>query len=1237
MNYSQEVQELIHCIELIYNPQTDPQQRQLAQNFCDNFKNNIDNLETAFEISQNGEFSATVRYFGYHYLEHIMRNVEESNVDLKQNLKSKILHLFSTPNNILQEKTFIKEKIVSLLNEIVKREWPQRWPNLLEELISLADKGFSERELCLIFIRSFSDELYIYIEAKDISDHRRKNLKISFSKEIPKIIQFMVKILEEHYQKFAQIRDLAQSQENQPQIQDKIEMENEYQSHLKILVATLKAFTSLIDWIPSSEIYRNSLLLAFCNLLTEPELRMFAIDCLIVFGSKTQKISMIRDKKEQLYQLISTICRFSDSLLEENSLEQDYAFQKKFCQFLTIFTQNNSVLFSKPKDEQKKTISEFLDLMLKFSNHSSLMVSSFVLPFWIHILRKTSLLDQESTNQLLSNIFDFSLIKLVKVNFEENETNPANKYIMIDFLIESEFIEFYKMYRKKLVKLLQILGQKYPLFSLNRWLNILGEAFEGSAQDSSFVSYNQMKALSLGIQAILSRISNKKRQMYKVQQSIENVKKAVNYLLTFQTTDPKFLAQIFSILTSLCLFLNEKTEEIQKILSHLFSYITYKTESDDQQSTKLTEGTQKIRIKASEEILRLCQGESKALLKFLPDLTQNFQTLTSNQEIGDEERNNLLKSLVSVSNESKTFNLQEQLLETILNQYVSDLTQLNFIGGDEEIQQFVSIIGLSLNNIKNIQELANYANNRRKITSLLTLFYEVLKSSEVPKNPKEKSKGDFGPFKIENNVYGTKKPITKIAESILPIIAKLIKSIHSIYDPKIYGNLFTQEQSQYISSFKHHEELIDPELKGLIYRNENVSENVDLNILMNTLISGIVKWMFSTLKLCYQIIGIFCENNDLFYTIPGIDLLIQNFVLSSAENLPDSLLHLLSEKVLLNFLLNCPLSQYDLLINPIFSPILDFFGNKTLNGWQTLSNLNQNIISGEQFEEFKFEEDLKDFTDSYILLIQNLVCQYNNAFMEIFPDSNQKVFVQQKKKTDKTKKKAKNSEKNIKKVFSSQKLSESLLNSITILFKIEDPFIIKRITPLCYPLIVTGQKISDNVRKYISNSLLRSLIQSLKISNLDESLYQNLLSLILQIYSSQKQSTINILQEISQTDYQKIQSLDSKMSNFKNFSKKKKLLEEFFQEQMGIIFHDKPKTRITEIPQKLFIKGNKKINKLKSKTKKKQNRQNRITQKKKKVSQKKKKVVPKKNQRKKSKKKQARKVFLDLSSLDKKL
>ncbi|KAJ5074935.1 exportin-5 [Anaeramoeba ignava] len=679
MNYSQEVQELIHCIELIYNPQTDPQQRQLAQNFCDNFKNNIDNLETAFEISQNGEFSATVRYFGYHYLEHIMRNVEESNNGLKDG------------------------------------------QNLLEELISLADKGFSERELCLIFIRSFSDELYIYIEN-------------------PKIIQFMVKILEEHYQKFAQIRDLAQSQENQPQIQDKIEMENEYQSHLKILVATLKAFTSLIDWIPSSEIYRNSLLLAFCNLLTEPELRMFAIDCLIVFGSKTQKISMIRDKKEQLYQLISTICRFSDSLLEENSLEQDYAFQKKFCQFLTIFTQNNSVLFSKPKDEQKED-NLFLDLMLKFSNHSSLMVSSFF-------------------------------------NFEENETNPANKYIMIDFLIESEFIEFYKMYRKKLVKLLQILGQKYPLFSLNRWLNILVKLFEGSAQDSSFVSYNQMKALSLGIQAILSRISNKKRQMYKVQQSIENVKKAVNYLLTFQTTDPKFLAQIFSILTSLCLFLNEKTEEIQKILSHLFSYITYKTESDDQQSTKLTEGTQKIRIKA----------------KILPDLTQNFQTLTSNQEIGDEERNNLLKSLVSVSNESKTFNLQEQLLETILNQYVSDLTQLNFIGGDdEEIQQFVSIIGLSLNNIKNIQELANYANNRRKITSLLTLFYEVLKSSEVPKNPKEKSKGDFGPFKIENNVYGTKETNHQNC-GIHPshYRKKLIKSIHSIYDPKIYGNLFTQ-------------------------------------------------------------------------------------------------------------------------------------------------------------------------------------------------------------------------------------------------------------------------------------------------------------------------------------------------------------------------------------------------------------------------------------------------------------
>ncbi len=57
-------------------------------------------------------------------------------------MKQALLELLAKgTKDLLSEKNFIKEKIVELVVEIAKREWPQRWKGMLDFLIQIAQMG----------------------------------------------------------------------------------------------------------------------------------------------------------------------------------------------------------------------------------------------------------------------------------------------------------------------------------------------------------------------------------------------------------------------------------------------------------------------------------------------------------------------------------------------------------------------------------------------------------------------------------------------------------------------------------------------------------------------------------------------------------------------------------------------------------------------------------------------------------------------------------------------------------------------------------------------------------------------------------------------------------------------------------------------------------------------------------------------------------------------------------------
>ena len=74
-------------------------------------------------------------------------------------IKDSLMKLMgSGTNDMLVEQNHIKDGLARLVVELVKREWPQHWPSLLQELDSLCQKGPTQTELVMyVLLRLVED------------------------------------------------------------------------------------------------------------------------------------------------------------------------------------------------------------------------------------------------------------------------------------------------------------------------------------------------------------------------------------------------------------------------------------------------------------------------------------------------------------------------------------------------------------------------------------------------------------------------------------------------------------------------------------------------------------------------------------------------------------------------------------------------------------------------------------------------------------------------------------------------------------------------------------------------------------------------------------------------------------------------------------------------------------------------------------------------------------------------
>nr|XP_055028572.1 exportin-5-like [Misgurnus anguillicaudatus] len=102
-------------------------------------------IECGLRLAEKSQ-TAVVRHFGLQILEHVFK-FQWNNMSLHEKVQLKNCTMGLVSNGvhpILEEECHIKDALSRIVVEMIKREWPQQWPEMLTEMVELTALGVSQ-------------------------------------------------------------------------------------------------------------------------------------------------------------------------------------------------------------------------------------------------------------------------------------------------------------------------------------------------------------------------------------------------------------------------------------------------------------------------------------------------------------------------------------------------------------------------------------------------------------------------------------------------------------------------------------------------------------------------------------------------------------------------------------------------------------------------------------------------------------------------------------------------------------------------------------------------------------------------------------------------------------------------------------------------------------------------------------------------------------------------------------
>ncbi|XP_051284950.1 exportin-5 [Dicentrarchus labrax] len=944
-------EQLIKAVNVMMDAETNQIYRLEALKFCEEFKETSSFcVPCGLQLADKAQ-PAVVRHFGLQILEQVVKfrwnNMQQQE---KVQLKECAMQLLSNgTHSILEEESHIKDVLSRIIVEMIKREWPQHWPDMLKEMEALTSQGEAQTELVMLILLRLAEDVITF---QTLPTQRRRDIQQTLTQNMESIFSFMMAILHVNVEDYRKVKASPGH-------------ELQAKAHCRVAVATLNTLAGYIDWVSLVHITSGNchLLEMLCLLLSEPELQLEAAECLLIAISRKGKLEdrkpfMLLFDDVAIHYILSAaqsadglaICKKSSESQAVEVVERRYIFLKRLCQVLcALGSQLCSLVGSDVEVEVPANLSKYMEAFLAFTTHSSQFLKSSTLATWGSLFRHETLSKDPVVVEMTIKYLRASMINLVKTGFPSRDDNPSCEYSRVDFDSDEDFNSFFNSFRAQQGEVVRSACRIVPLEAFQiaaEWLQYqiaspidTGDTTSKTAEGLCSLlspSVVQWDAMTVFMECMVAQIfKNLDEERLPIDQSMELLQAVLNY----DTKDPLILSCVLTNVSALFPFATRRPHFLPQILYKLFKAITF--EVGQENKGPRTRAVKNVRRHACSSIIKICRDYPQFILPCFDMFYNHVKKLfSSDATLTHMEKCSLMESLVLISNQFKDFTKQKAFLDELMASVVAEWTsdEMRHALGDPAV--FLSFVGADQVVTEQSKDTDTAGLNRGRLSFCLYAMLGVVKRSRWPSDLAEAKSGGFvvGYTPAGAPIY--RNPFTTQFQVLLPNLLALIRTHNSLFMPENMARLS--------ETFSRAHEVMDAEKNVVLGLSQHLLDIYDAPVYRSSLerMQGFFTMLYDN---CFHVLG----NAGLslqqeFYTIEKLAEEIAGSAFVSLDHVPDHRLRPMIRVFLRQLVLSCPQEYYDSLLCPLLGPLFAYMQQRLNIKWQVINQ--RTSVNGEEEE-----------------------------------------------------------------------------------------------------------------------------------------------------------------------------------------------------------------------------------------------------------------------------------------------
>lgn len=948
------VQQLANAVDLTMNPSMPQEKRHEAYRLCDSFKNEfplcVQCQCALYFTSDNAPYTDIVRHFGLQLMEHCIKfRWYQMGQEDKLLIKNTIMSLVNSASPALQI-NYLKDALARVVVEMIKREWPQHWPGMLNELEYATTLGHCQTEtVMLIFLRLFED--VILLQTVDNAARRRdinKELQLSMSKIFP----FFINVIDSHCRQYLEF--LSRNEQNSSSL-------------IRVIQLALANVGELFEFIQLSHVNFKDcyIITVLCSLLNDFNFRQPAVDCLSILLARKckndERECVIQFFNQPLQQLSMVILK----AIGQEANDENNIFLKTLSKVVSMLSSvlcafwKDNKLHNFKVEESEKILLYYVELLQVCLGHDSLNVITNINQAWYTLFKHNEISKNIVLQQnYIPKWFLLSSKKLIKVDYKN-----LDSFTLLDFTDEDSYNTVFYHTRAEILETIRCVSAVENTIMFTVTENLFKSCIEKTSTrmkvipicKSDSAEFFEWEVIVLVLDGVISKLS-----LTLDCEIVRRGLKLIELCLQFDTRDPLILSFLLSSISALFTFLTATSwpsEYLHAILNKMYEYLILECYPTDQLYVPIKD----LRFHSASLFIKLSIKFPNLLLPVFDKLCSlNDQLLLKNSKTGDHLNVclRLQEALLVLNNHVPDFDKQAQLITHILDpcQLMWQKVQSIVSGGPERL-----IAYLGLDRSPNDLESDPCLENRNHLSHCVSVLTIIMTRSNTKSNLLKT------PFV---------SPVTEPVLLLLPNIFLLIKNLNSLCS----DNLKKMMHPSFVAILQ----IFPQEREALLGKNTVSEKNDPFQMFrQKPKPDPIHKIKFSILTVyesCLLILGRSCQLlGDQFYALQNFAPSFIATIMSDAESLPHVRIRIIMKSFIKSFLINCPSKYHDTVLIPILNSFLSHMLIRLNVTWQNIPDREEYDTKDGDSEELLEDMMIRLLTREYLDFIRLCLTSSNDS------------------------------------------------------------------------------------------------------------------------------------------------------------------------------------------------------------------------------------------------------------------